>query len=126
MTIYTLLVEDSPVQAEYYKEILEEIGLHVTITDNGLSALDLAFTYLPDLIVLDINLPELNGFQVCHRLSRSPETKNIPVIMLTERDTAQDAVKGFEYGALKYIPKNAFASEALIDALQQLLIIESV
>ncbi len=120
MAILALLVEDSPTQAQFYKDILEQLGLEVSIVDNGKDALDFAYRYHPQLIVLDVNLPIMDGFQVCSRLSRSEETSNIPIIMLTERDAAEDASAGLQSGAIDYIAKDKFAAETLSASIRQL------
>ena len=120
MTVRALLVEDSPTQAEYYKAVLEGIGLEVHVVDNGQTALDYAYNSHPDLIILDVNLPVMDGFQVCSRLSRAEETRNIPIVMLTERDSADDAWVGLQAGAVDYIPKDDFADETLLASLEHL------
>jgi DNA-binding response OmpR family regulator len=120
MALQVLLVEDSVTQAEYYKTVLEETGLTVSVVGDGQAALEFAFNTPPDLIVLDINLPIMDGFQVCSRLSRADETRNIPIVMLTERDAANDAWTGLQAGAIDYIPKDEFAAATLLASLQQL------
>lgn len=118
-----LLVEDSPTQAEYYKVVLEGFGLEVWIAGDGPEALEIAYREHPDLIVLDVNLPSMDGFQVCKRLSRSAETSDIPIVMLTERDSADDAWAGLESGAIDYIAKDNFADGTLQASLEQLGIV---
>jgi twitching motility two-component system response regulator PilH len=120
MAMQALLVEDSPTQAQFYKDILEQLGLEVNIAVNGKDALDFAYRYHPQLIVLDVNLPIMDGFQVCSRLSRSGETNSIPIIMLTERGAAEDAQAGLQSGAIKYIAKDQFAAETLSASIRQL------
>ena len=118
-----LLVEDSHTQAEYFRDILEESGLEVDWVEDGQVALEVAYESLPDLIVLDVNLPSLNGFQICSRLKRDQATQHIPVIMLTSRDAAKDAMTGLQAGAEDYIAKDEFAGETLQASLHQLGII---
>ena len=115
-----LLVEDSPTQAAFYKEVLQEVGLPVIHARDGREALDMAFEYQPDLIILDVHLPVLDGIQVCARLSRLPETAHIPVIMLTRLDQPEDAMAGLNAGALDYIAKDEFAVETLLASMEQL------
>ena len=115
-----LLVEDSPTQAMFYRTILDELGLEVHMVSEGRAALNYAYENQPDLIILDINLPDMDGFQVCTRLSRAQETSSIPIIMLTERDTPDDAWHGLQAGAVDYIPKDGFAAETLSASIQQL------
>lgn len=125
MSAKVLLVEDSPTQAAFYRESLEELGLQVVTIDDGSSALIYALETPPDLIVLDVNLPGMDGFQVCSRLQRSAQTKDVPIIMLTQNDRAKDASLGFKAGAIDYIAKDEFAIETLVVTLQQIGIIEA-
>lgn len=121
MPLEILLVEDSPTQSEYYRSILEEIGLLVHLAVDGKSALEIAANYQPNLIILDVNLPGgMDGLQVCQRLGRLPETQQIPVIMLTQRDTSNDAIEGMKVGAVDYIAKDEFAVQTLLDSMKQL------
>jgi CheY-like chemotaxis protein len=121
MSTHILVVEDSQTQAAQIKMVLENAGdLTVQVAHSGLDGLRLAQEVLPDLIVLDIVLPDMDGFQVCRRLKRDPATKDIPVIMLTEKSSANATVSGLQAGADDYIPKDIFASEHLIDTLSEL------
>jgi DNA-binding response OmpR family regulator len=120
-----LLVEDSPTQAEFYKEVLQEVGLSIIHARDGREALDMALEYQPDLIILDVNLPVLNGIQVCARLQRTSETQHIPIIMLTRLDKPEDAMAGLSAGAVDYIAKDEFAVETLLASLEQLGIANS-
>ena len=120
MASQVLLVEDSTTQAAYYRLVLEEAGLEVHLVGDGQAALDFAYHNRPDLVILDVNLPGMDGFQVCSRLSRAAETCDIPIVMLTGRDTADDAWTGLQAGAVDYIPKDDFAVEALLASLGQL------
>jgi CheY-like chemotaxis protein len=124
MTHQVLLIEDSPTQAAQIKAVLESVGLSVQLAYDGQEGLRLALEMRPALIVLDIKLPGMDGFQVCRRLKRSPETQAIPVIMLTEKDGAQATMSGIQAGADDYIPKDIFATEHLVNTLQQLGILE--
>ena len=121
MSAHILVVEDSQTQATQIKMVLENAGdLIVTVANSGLDGLRLAQDTLPDLIVLDIVLPDMDGFQVCRRLKRDPATMSIPVIMLTEKSSANATVSGLQAGADDYIPKDLFASEHLIETLYEL------
>lgn len=87
-----------------------KISLHVedyTVIEalNGYEAIDKAKTEIPDLILLDIMMPEMDGYEVCARLKKDARTKNIPIIMLTARDAVRDKVKGLDIGADDYVTK---------------------
>jgi DNA-binding response OmpR family regulator len=124
MVLDVLLIEDSPTQAAQIQATLESIGLQVRVAYDGQEGLRAAIENPPGLIVLDVKLPGMDGFQVCRRLKRAPETQSIPVIMLTEKDGAQATMSGIQAGADDYIPKDIFATEHLINTLQQLGILE--
>lgn len=115
-----LVVEDSLSQALRLRLELQRQGFAVEIAATGQEALRLVHAMQPDAIVLDINLPDLDGYQVCRRLKAAAETRDIPVVMLTGRDDARDALAGLELGIADYIPKDAFAEETLIESLRQL------
>jgi DNA-binding response OmpR family regulator len=121
MPTQILLVEDSQTQAAQIKMVLENAGdINVQVAQNGLEGLRLAREVSPALIILDIVLPDMDGFQVCRRLKRDSATMAIPVIMLTEKSSANATVSGLQAGADDYIPKDIFASEHLIDTLREL------
>ena len=120
MTPTVLLVEDSKTQAKQIKDVLESVGLEVRIVGDGPDAIREAMENPPDLIVLDIQLPSMDGYQVCRRLKRAEETQNIPVIMLTDKAGTKETMIGLKAGADDYIPKDIFAAEHLMETLKEL------
>lgn len=124
MALEVLLVEDSRTQAAQIKETLESVGLKVRIAYDGPDGIREALENPPALIVLDVKLPSMDGFQVCRRLKRNPATQDIPIIMLTEKASAKATMSGLHAGADDYIPKDIFASEHLINTLQELGVLE--
>lgn len=119
MTLEALLVEDSKTQAAQIKEILESVGLSVRVAYDGPEGLQAAIEHLPALIVLDVKLPTMDGYQVCRRLKRNPTTQRIPVIMLTEKTGPKSTLSGLRAGADDYISKDVFASEHLVTTLRE-------
>ena len=115
-----LIVEDSQPQALKLKVTLESNGCHVDWAEAGLDGLDLAQQKRYDLIVLDIELPDINGFEVCKRLKADPALADIPVVMLTTLDQAENAMSGLDAGAIDYIPKDAFAETVLLETIKQM------
>ncbi|MBN1993624.1 MAG: response regulator [Anaerolineae bacterium] len=115
-----LIVEDSAPQALKLKLALESNGCQVHWAETGLGGLDVAQQQHFDLVVLDIELPDINGFEVCQKLKADPNLADIPVVMLTTRDHAQDVLNGLEVGAVDYIPKDAFAEAVLIETIKQM------
>jgi CheY-like chemotaxis protein len=124
MALEVLLVEDSRTQAAQIKETLESVGLRVRVAYDGPEGIRDAIENPPALIVLDVKLPTMDGFQVCRRLKRNPATQDIPIIMLTEKTGPQATMTGLRAGADDYISKDIFASEHLISTLQELGILE--
>ncbi|NDJ85116.1 MAG: response regulator [Chloroflexi bacterium] len=124
MAQQVLLVEDSPTQAQQIKETLESVGLQVRIVSDGPDAIRVAMESPPHLVVLDINLPSMDGYQVCRRLKRNPGTRDVPVIMLTEFASPKETMTGLQAGADDYIPKDIFAGEHLLDSLRELGLID--
>jgi len=100
-----LLVDDAPANIQIANSILKD-SYKIRIATNGAKALELAsVTPLPDLILLDVMMPEMDGYEVCTRLKISAETRDIPVIFLTGQTEIEDETKGFEVGAVDYIHK---------------------
>ncbi len=124
MPLEVLLVEDSKTQAAQIKETLESVGLKVRIAYDGPDGIKDAVENPPALIVLDVKLPTMDGFQVCRRLKWNPATAGVPIIMLTEKAGPKATMSGLRAGADDYIPKDIFASEHLITTLQELGILE--
>ena len=100
-----LLVDDAPANIQVVNSILKD-SYRIRVATNGAKALELAkATPAPDLILLDIVMPEMDGYEVCNRLKATPETRDIPVIFLTGKTETDDETKGFEVGAVDYIHK---------------------
>lgn len=100
-----LIVEDDTDILQLLKYNLETAGFEVTTAKDGYTALSLARQHHPDLIVLDLMIPDLDGFEVCKDLKRHSETASIPVIMLTARGEEIDRIVGLELGADDYVVK---------------------
>ncbi len=100
-----LLVEDDKMISSMYKTKLEQEGYLVILAENGAAAIDLAFAEKPDLILLDIILPQVDGFSVLRQLRASESMKKAPIIMLTNLGTDEDKEKGKKYGATDYLVK---------------------
>lgn len=101
--INILVVDDAPRNALILQTILEDIGYSVKSVNNGLQALEAVEESPPDIILLDVTMPEMDGFETCKHLKRKPTTQDIPVIFVTSRSETESIVKGFEVGAVDYI-----------------------
>ena len=108
-----LMVDDNPANLQVLQATLEGKGYRLLAARDGASALAAAAKAAPDLVLLDIMLPDMDGFDVCRHLKSDPETSEIPVIFLSALEDTQDKVKGFELGAVDYITK-PFQSEEVI------------
>ncbi|MEI8204665.1 MAG: hybrid sensor histidine kinase/response regulator [Bacteroidota bacterium] len=100
-----LIVDDTPQNIQVLGNILYEKGYNISISTSGEHALQSVNVKTPDLILLDIQMPEMNGFEVCELLKLDEKTKDIPVIFLTAISDPENIVRGFEYGAVDYITK---------------------
>ena len=100
-----LVVEDEPAQREILGYNLEAEGFRVVMADSGDEALLLVAEERPDLVVLDWMLPGVSGIEICRRLKSRPETRSVPVIMLSARSEEVDRVRGLETGADDYVVK---------------------
>lgn len=106
-----LLIEDSPSQALHIQLLLQRAGYSVLIAQSGIHGYRQACIVHPRLILLDINLPKINGFQVLRSLKQQDATRAIPVVMLTDRDRLGDVEQAFALGADGYLPKQDAANQ---------------
>ena len=113
-----LVIEDSPTVLAAASSILTGAGHEVMTAMDGEQAVKTAVDAKPDLVLLDVILPGYNGFQVCRVLKSQPETADIPVIMLTSKDSDKDREWGMAQGAQDYIAK-PFSPESLLDAVSR-------
>jgi DNA-binding response OmpR family regulator len=115
-----LVVDDSPAQRHYVSDCLVRQGFDVRAVENGRLALEEARRLLPALVLSDYEMPEMNGFELVHALKRDPETRNIPVIMLTARDSKRDMAQMRAAGATAYLVK-PFAQDKCIAMVERTL-----
>jgi DNA-binding response OmpR family regulator len=116
-----LVVDDEPDFYKLIEQILQKEGFMVLAADDGAKGLKAAAVSHPDLILLDWNLPDKDGVQVCRELKVDPNTRDIPVIMLTVRGRETDVVVGLEVGAADYISKRALRPRELVARVRALL-----
>jgi len=115
-----LIVEDEESLLKLESILLTSKGYEVRGVANGKAALDAIAEEAPDLVLLDIMLPEIDGFEVCRRIKENPETSTIPVIMLTAKKSREDMARGESVGADWYITK-PFKSAMVIETIQRFL-----
>lgn len=115
-----LLVEDEPAQRTVLAYNLEAEGFDVTQADNGEDAMMLVDEEAPDIIILDWMMPKVSGIEVCRRLKMRPDTRGIPIIMLSARAEEVDRIRGLETGADDYVIKPYSVLELMARARAQL------
>lgn len=108
-----LIVDDSPTERFFLTDLLRKQGYDVLTADSGELGIAVAKTEKPDLILMDVVMPGLNGFQATRQLSRNPETQAIPVILCTTKGQETDRVWGMRQGAVEYLVKPVVAQELL-------------
>ncbi|MEA5523333.1 hybrid sensor histidine kinase/response regulator [Limnoraphis robusta] len=120
-----LVVDDTPANLRLLSNMMTEYGYNVRQAISGKMALTAVKAVKPDLILLDINMPEMNGYQVCEQLKSNEETRRIPIIFLSALDDALDKVKAFQVGGVDYVTK-PFQFEEIIVRIQNQLTIQSL
>lgn len=116
-----LVVDDEPDIVRVIVKIMQSRGHDVDTAADGPEALEQIKVARPDVVILDLNLPKMDGFEVCKRIKNDPETKHIPVVMMTAAYVSvQDAERGTNLGADEYVTK-PFLREVLIHNVERLL-----
>jgi len=116
-----LIVEDEPDIVKLIEYNLQRAGFETICAYDGMSGQKQAKEDLPDLIILDLMLPELDGFEVCKSLKRNEKTANIPILMLTAREEELDRIIGFELGTDDYVVKSSFSPRELVLRVKAIL-----
>ncbi|MFA6307124.1 MAG: response regulator [Patescibacteria group bacterium] len=116
-----LVVEDDSMISSMYRTKFTADGFDVFIADNGVIGLELAKKEKPDIVMLDVILPQLDGFSVLDQIKKDEATKNIPVIMLTNLGTEEDKQKGEAMGALDYLVKASLTPGQVSEKIKQAL-----
>jgi len=116
-----LIIEDDPLMLRLYQKIFTFEKYEVETAGDGQEGLDKARASKPTLILLDIMMPKINGLQVLDKLKADPDTKKIPVVMLTNLAGQQDAESALAKGAVKYIIKSEYEPKQVADMVKQIL-----
>jgi len=111
-----LIVDDTPENLKILQDTLEPHGYRIFVASNGKKALRTASAMRPDIILLDVMMPGLDGYEVCRQLKESEETQRIPVIFITVKDDKESVVTGFHAGGVDYITKPFEGEEVLVRA----------
>ncbi len=100
-----LIVDDSPTELHLFQTMLEKNGFSTLVADSGEDGIRQAASSRPDVILMDVVMPGMNGFQATRKLTQDPATASIPVIMITTKDQETDKIWGMRQGASEYIVK---------------------
>jgi twitching motility two-component system response regulator PilH len=111
-----LIVDDSPSQLMGIRRIVEKLGHEAITAEDGAAGVEVCKRELPDLVLMDVVMPNLNGFQATRSISKDPATQHIPVILVTTKDQDTDRVWGMRQGAKAYITK-PFSESDLADVI---------
>jgi CheY-like chemotaxis protein len=109
-----LVVDDEPLMAQMLTDRLQELYVDVLRASNGVEALEMAWEHVPDLILLDVMMPKIDGFEVAKILKENPRTATIPIIFLTALSQVKDKVRGLQLGAEDYVTKPFHFDELLV------------
>lgn len=115
-----LVVDDEPDLTDIIQTFLEGAGYHVTSENSSVKAIEKAKVLKPDLVLLDITMPVMDGYQVCQELKKNSATADIPVVFLTGKDPGEDNKRSFKSGADLYI-KKPFSCESLLEIVRIVL-----
>lgn len=115
-----LIVDDSSTQRHLMADLFQQKQYQVTLAKNGAEALKQVQLRRPDVIVLDIVMPEMNGYDVCRRIKGNPSTQDIPVVFCSTKTTDADLYWGLKLGADAYVGK-PFQEQELLDTVKRLL-----
>ncbi len=115
------IIEDDPMISSMYQTKLEAEGFEAKAIENGFEGLKAIKQELPDLVLLDIMLPQLDGFSVLRELKKEAKTKNIPVVIMTNLGTEEDIAKGKKGGAADYIVKANFTPAQVLEKIKKYL-----
>jgi len=108
-----LMVDDEPLNIRVLKAKLKQDGHSIISADNGLAGIKLAYTEQPDIILLDVMMPDMDGYEVTEKLRADPVTRNIPIILITALEGADDKLRGIEAGADDFLSKPVNTGELL-------------
>lgn len=115
-----LIVEDSPTQSQAISRLLEKAGHQPLVATDGDAGVLMCKDQMPDLVLMDVIMPNLNGFQATRKISNDPATRHIPIIILSTKDMATDKMWGLRQGAKAYLTK-PFKDNELMSTIDGLL-----
>lgn len=117
---HVLIIDDSLAETRMFSAVLEKNGYQVSVACNGQEGIQVAKARQPDVILMDVVMPLVNGFQATRELTRTPETAHIPIIVCTSKSTETDRLWAMRQGAKAYLIKPV-ASKILLDTIAQFI-----
>lgn len=117
-----LIVEDDPLTSRMYQQAFTFHNFEVEVSFDGEDGLEKVRKGKPTIILLDIMMPKMNGLKVLEKLEADPETKKIPVVMLTNLAEEQDAEAALSLGAIKYIIKSEYTPKQIVDMVKEIIV----
>ncbi|NII11989.1 response regulator [Oleiagrimonas sp. C23AA] len=117
---HILIIDDSPTDVRVFTTLLEKSGYQISTAGNGEDGVELVKKLKPDLVIMDVIMPGMNGFQATRTLSRDPETAKVPVLIITTKSMETDRVWGLRQGARDFITKPV-SEKDLLTRIQKLL-----
>jgi len=115
-----LIIDDSPTELHLFQNMLEKNGFETLVADSGEEGLKQAKLSRPHCILMDVVMPGMNGFQATRKLSKDPDTSNIPVIIITTKDQETDKIWGMRQGAVEYLVK-PIAEKQLVEMINSVM-----
>ena len=115
-----LIIDDSPTELHLFQSMLEKNGFDTLVADSGEEGLKQAKLSRPHCILMDVVMPGMNGFQATRKLSKDPDTSDIPVIIITTKDQETDKIWGMRQGAVEYLVK-PIAEKQLVDMINSVM-----
>jgi two-component system, sensor histidine kinase and response regulator len=119
-----LIVDDQPINIKIVQRKIEKAGMEVLVASNGHECLKIVASNKPDIILLDIMMPEMDGIETCQKLKENPETADVPIIFITAKSAKEDVLAGLDTGAVDYITKPLELDETLARIRTQLRVQE--
>ena len=108
-----LIVDDTPINLQVLVGFMAGCGYQTLIAEDGLAALEQLDHTRPELVLLDVAMPEMDGFETCRRIKERPEMRDVPILFLTARTEMSDKLKGFDSGGVDYITKPIHKEEVI-------------
>ncbi len=118
-----LVVDDNPMNLKMVASILKPLGYRLAMANSGEKAIQFATEKKPDLILMDVMMPEMDGYEACEKIKANPSTSDIPIIFLTAKNDITDLVKGFQSGGADFVSK-PFKAEEILARIKNLLLVK--